>query len=218
MNKNLTCDGSIPCNVICEEGYSCFNANIKWPSNQPYSLQCTGDFSCAWVEYTPYTNSTINSITFQCTATNSCKDLTFHCPENTICNIDCITHSSCVDATFNCPDSSFCNATCWGSASCYNARFNGPGSISCTENNACREATFPIPPSNQSFNFNCDTTAECTDANIFCPTNADCLISCGAYACYNTTITLPTGAGINGPFVECRTDTACRDVKQILTS
>eukprot|EP01083_Nonionella_stella_P203679 743030_1 len=213
------CTNSAECHILCQgdhdQAYTCQATTFDWPTNNQYSLTCSGGRSCYDVTIDAPNNN--EEFTFNCTGIGggTCFQSTINCPTNADCNINCIGRYACLSLDVQCPISadSQCNVNCIGLESCQGSTFTGNGRmISCTGEKSCQNAILPTPPPNENLYIHCTDTRSCYGANITCPTNADCILTCtGQEACNSVSITWP----VNNTYITdiiCDTEQACNNI------
>eukprot|EP01084_Bolivina_argentea_P046246 85166_1 len=223
----ITCptSNSKKCTVTCSTSQytdqrGCNNLNIIWNNGGGNNniLQC--DKSCTNVPYPPPIDNNTPFIV-NCDSAEECFGTIITCPTNAQCDITCSQTSSCQNAIINCPLDSNCNVICSATDACNSAIINwsstaGLGNLQCTiGGNECLNVIPPIKiilpiNDNTDLTVNCDIINECFNANITCPTNANCNIICSATnACKDSNIQCPINNG--NCFITCSGISACQN-------
>ena len=120
QGKDLVCNQSMPCSIICSKGYSCSGANVTCPSNNQCNITCSGYGSCISIIINPPKNQSLFSLSF--TGVDSLKRVTYpiYPVDNArdfqlVCNV-------CTGMNIICPAHANCAITCIGAWSCLDVK------------------------------------------------------------------------------------------------
>eukprot|EP01083_Nonionella_stella_P088313 246022_1 len=208
MNAEIRWVDNEPNSLYCGVyRYSCLLINSIKPFNQTedFSQNCSAYRNCQEATFHCPSNANCSIL---CDAQQSCKWSVIHCPTNTgSCFITCDGSQSCDQATIYCPPNALCQVEC-SAGGCVDMNVEWSdipdiGRIICP-NYDCYELPRSLPPRSSllaasntaDYTLSCDSEFECS-RSIFCPTDADCNVSCNAYkSCYGSTIYCPANEGV----------------------
>jgi len=168
----------------------------------------------AAVEYSCL-NATLSSI--------PCQDTHISCDQNRDCLVSCSSRQKCSNAIIDCPLTGNCIIECRGSRTCENLIVNATHSRSGSLDVLCEDGKYDqcagikiyasaVQENTNQLNLLCNGQGHsCVGAEVSCPLNGDCFVSCNTdSACENSTITGPENAGL---LVGCNGPMACADAK-----
>eukprot|EP01084_Bolivina_argentea_P110005 196493_1 len=216
QGTDIYCPIHAQCNIICEKCNAvdmyvrnadylylycydikiCGNMKIYCGESVTHiypSLGCSNDACCPSNFYSNEISCSTSDCTIDC-VTKDCRSIILNGSLASSLTVNCnSSNTGCELAHIYCPtlNNGTCTINCFGNKGCYRAFVHGSYAkifnVQCNGKDSCRYGNM-LAMDTSGFNLICNNTGSCISADIYCPLQDECNITCSGYTCNSINI------------------------------